>query len=97
MLLVFKIETMFGNANGISTHTGVRQRVYDIGEHCQYGTVKVAWMDNGNIRIRFYDFKTTNLRKEFRSSFVDKFKIQMYLEDHMSSYYADKIIKDFYA
>ena len=88
---------MFGNANGISTHTGVKQRVYDIGEYCVHGTVKVAWMDNGKLRIRFYNFKTNDLQEEETFSFVDKFKIQMHLEDRMSSYYADKILSDFYA
>jgi len=88
---------MFGNADGVSTHTGNMSRTYDIGEVCLHGTVKVAWMDNGKIRIRFYDFKTTNLQEEDTFSFVDKFKIQMHLEDRMSAYYADKIMKDFYA
>jgi arsenate reductase-like glutaredoxin family protein len=87
---------MFGNANGISTHTGVRSRTYDIGESCLHGTVKVAWLDNGKIRIRFYNYKTNDLQEEFIRSFVDKFEIQMLLEDRMSAYYADKIMNDFY-
>ena len=88
---------MFGNANAISTHTGVIQKTYDIGEYCLHGTVKVAWLDNGKLRIRFYNYKTTDLQEEFIRSFVDKFKIRMLLEDKMSSYYADKIMDDFYA
>lgn len=88
---------MFGNYNGISTHTGVLSRTYDIGEYCQYGTVKIAWLNNGRLRIRFYNYKTDDLQEEFTRSFVDKFKIQMLLEDKMSSYYADQIMKDFYA
>ena len=88
---------MFGNAHAISTHTGVLARTYDIGEVCIYGTVKVSWLSNAKMRIRFYDFKTDILREEETFSFVDKFRIEMYLEDHMSHYYADKIMKDFYA
>jgi len=88
---------MFGNANAISTHTGVIQKTYDIGEYCLHGTVKVAIMANANIRVRFYNYKTTKLQLEETFSFVDKFKFMDFLEDYMSYYYANKIIKDFYA
>lgn len=87
---------MFGNANGISTHTGVMKRTYDIGECCVYGTVKVHYEDNERIVVRFYDYKTENVKESAIFSFVDKFKLQMYLEDNMTSYYADKIMNDFY-
>ncbi len=77
--------------------TDVKSKVYHIGEYCLHGSVKVAWLDNAKLRIRFYNYKTTNLKEEKTFSFVDKFKIQMYLEDKMSFYYAEKIMNDFYA
>lgn len=79
------------------SHTGVQGRVYHIGESCLHGTVRVAWLDNGKLRIRFYNYKTMDLQEEFIRNFVDKFKIQMLLEDKMSAYYADQIMNDFYA
>lgn len=87
---------MFRNANEISK-TNVLSRTYHIGEYCLYGTVKVAWLDNGKLRIRFYNYKTDKLQEEHIMSFVDKFNIRMMLEDRMSAYYADKIMSDFYA
>ena len=86
---------MFGEQKEVATD--VLQRKYDIGESCTYGTVKVDVMANADIRVRFYDYKTTNLQLEETFSFVDKYKLTSFLEDHMSYYFADTIMKDFYA
>ena len=87
---------MFRNANGISTHTGVMKRTYDIGESCAYGTAKVHYEDNARIVVRLCKYKTNEAMESAIFDFVDKFKLQMYLEDNMPSYYADKIMEDFY-
>lgn len=86
---------MFGQEN--IEKTGVQQRVYHIGEYCKHGTVKVHHEDNARIVVRLLKFKTDQIMESAIFDFVDKFKFQMYLEDNMSSYYADKIMKDFYA
>lgn len=72
-------------------------KTYHIGEVCLHGTVRLDVMMNADIRVRFYNYKTTDLQEEETFSFVDKFKLLMHLEDRMSSYYADNIINDFYA
>jgi hypothetical protein len=77
--------------------TGTISKTFHIGEYCVHGTLKVYVDHNANIRFSFYDYKTNNLKEQQQFSFVDKFKIQMYLEDHMSAYYADKVMNTFYA
>ena len=71
---------------------------HHIGEYCKYGTVRTEVDRNANITVKFFDFKTTSpVREQETFSFVDKFKVQMYLEDNMSSYYADKVMAKIYA
>ena len=76
--------------------TNVIIKTYHIGECCQYGTVKV-WWKGLNISVQFMDYKTDKVRDGESFHFVDKSKVMFYLEDFMSHYYADKIMKDFYA
>jgi hypothetical protein len=73
------------------------RNTHHIGEYCKYGTVRTEVDRNANITIKFFDFKTVSPVQEQKTfSFVDKFKVQMYLEDNMSSYYADKVMDKIY-
>jgi hypothetical protein len=85
---------MFGQEQVI--HTGEVYKRYDIGEVCLHGSVKVRWKGT-RLHIQFLNYKTHDVQEETEIDFVDKFKVMMYLEDRMSHYYADKILKDFYA
>lgn len=85
---------MFGTE--VDEHTGLRSKTYHIGEYCKHGTVSVEYDDNARFTIRFYKYKTKENMESALFDFVDKYKMQMYLEDMMSSYNSDKIMKDFY-
>ena len=70
---------------------------HHIGEYCRYGTVRTEVDRNANITVKFFNFKTTSPAQESETfSFVDKFKVRMYLEDNMSSYYAEKVMDKIY-
>ena len=74
------------------------RNTHHIGEYCKHGTVRTEIEGDGKIVVRFYDFKTTSpIRESAIFDFVDKFKVQMYLEDNMSAYYADKVMDKIYA
>ena len=76
----------------------IKVNTHHIGEYCAYGTVRTETDDDARIVIRFYDFKTKSpIRESAIFDFVDKHKIQWYLEDNMSAYYADKVIDKIYA
>ena len=71
---------------------------HHIGEYCKHGTVRTETDDDARIVVRFYDYKTKSpVRESAIFDFVDKFKVQMYLEDNMSAYYADKVMDKIYA
>ena len=71
---------------------------HHIGEYCKHGTVRTEVDRNANVTVKFFDFKTTSpVREQETFSFVDKGKLQFYLEDYMSAYYADKVMAKIYA
>jgi hypothetical protein len=73
-------------------------KTFKIGEYAVGGIVRIDTDNNANIRVRCLDWhsKKTVLDETFK--FVDKFKLQMYLEDEVTScFYADKIMKSIYA
>jgi len=76
--------------------TGKKSKTYHIGEYCCYGTVKVTVKRNSVLTVSFYNYKTTKLQEEDYFDLADRNAMMMYLEDNMSHYYADKIIKDFW-
>ena len=73
------------------------KNTHHIGEYCKYGTVRTVVDNNARITVSFYDFKTKSpVQQKETFDFVDKFKVQMYLEDNMSAYYADKVMDKIY-
>ena len=71
-------------------------KTFHIGESCLHGTVKVTVDRNAKFTVNFYNYKTTDLQETAKFDFVDKAKLQWYLEDRMTPYYAGKIIDKFY-
>jgi len=74
----------------------MRQKTFHIGEYCLHGTCQVI-LKGVELTVKLLDFKTTNVREQETFHYVDKFKLQMWLEDRMSSFYADKVMNEFYA
>ena len=72
-------------------------KTFKIGESAVGGIVRIDTDQNANIRVRCQNWhsKKTVLDKTF--SFVEKSKLQFWLEDEVTTcYYADKIIKSIY-
>ena len=74
----------------------MKKKTFHIGEYCLHGTVQVI-LKGVELTVKFFNYKTRDLQEEKTFHFVDKFKMRMYLEDRMSSYYADKVMDEFYA
>jgi len=72
-------------------------KTFKIGEYALGGIIKVITDKNANIKIEVRDWDDKSLVQSETFSFVDKFKVQMYLEDVTTSYYADKIMAKIYA
>jgi len=72
------------------------QKTFHIGEYCKYGTIKVT-RDDLHCKVEVMDYKTKNVRVRESFHFVDKAKMQWFLEDYTTPFYADKIINHFYA
>ena len=70
-------------------------KTFNIGEYCKYGTIQVK-QENLQTTIKLMDYKTNNVREQEKFHVVDKAKIQWYLEDFTTPYYADKIINWLY-
>ena len=73
-----------------------RTKTFHIGEYCLYGTI-IAQIKDTYITLRVCDFKTKNARITKKFHFVDKWKMQEFLWDITSDYYADKVMQEFYA
>ena len=73
------------------------QKTFRIGEYALGGIIKVIVDKNANIKIENRDWDDQSLVQSKTFSFVDKNKVQMYLEDVTSSYYADKVMNWIYA
>lgn len=73
-------------------------KTFKIGEYAVGGIVRIDTDNNANIRVRCLDWRSKKTVMDETFKFVDKFKLQMYLEDEVTScYYADKIMKSIYA
>lgn len=73
------------------------RNTHHIGECCKHGTVRTSIDRNANVTVEFLDFNTVSpVRESETFSFVDKSKLQFYLEDYMSAYYADKVMAKIY-
>jgi len=71
-------------------------KTFKIGEYALGGIIKIATDTNANINVEVRDWDDQSLVERKKFSFVDKFKIQMYLEEVTTSYYADKIMNHIY-
>jgi hypothetical protein len=72
------------------------QKTFRIGEYAIGGIIKVIVDDNARIKIENRDWDDKSLVQSKIFDFVDKFKVQMYLEEVTSSYYADKVMNWIY-
>lgn len=70
-------------------------KTFNIGECCLYGTI-IAERKDTKLTIKVCDYKTKNVRVKETFDFVDKAKLQWFLEDYTTPYYADKVVKHFY-
>ena len=86
---------MFGQIKEVEL-TSIKNRTYHIGEVCLHGTVKVTVHQSQVLKIAFYNYKTNDLQESKVFDKAEKTNIMWYLEDRMSHYYADKIMKDYY-
>ena len=71
-------------------------KTFRIGEYALSGIIKVIVDDNARIKIENRDWDDKSLVQAKIFDFVDKFKVQMYLEDVTSSYYAEKVMNWIY-
>lgn len=71
-------------------------KTFKIGEYALGGIIKIETDTNANINVEVRDWDDQSLVERKKFSFVDKFKIQMYLEEVTTSYYADKIMNHIY-
>ena len=72
------------------------QKTFRIGEYALGGIIKVIVDGNARIKIENRDWDDKSLVQSEIFDFVDKFKVQMYLEDVTSSYYAEKVMNWIY-
>lgn len=70
-------------------------KTFNIGEYCKFGTIIVE-VKGLHTTVKVCDYKTKNVQEKERFHFVDKHKLQWFLEDFTTPYYADKIINHFY-
>ncbi len=71
-------------------------KTFNIGEYCKHGTIRVT-RDNIECVVEVCDYKTKNVREKASFHFVDKAKMQWFLEDYTTAFHADRIIKYFYS
>jgi hypothetical protein len=72
------------------------QKTFRIGEYALGGIIKLIVDKNARITIQNRDWDDGSLVQAKTFDFVDKFKVQMYLEEVTSSYYADKVMNWIY-
>lgn len=70
-------------------------KTFNIGEYCKYGTIRVT-RHNIECKVEVCDYKTKNVREKASFHYVDKAKMQYYLEDYTTPFHADKIMNHFY-
>jgi hypothetical protein len=76
----------------------VLKKRMEIGEWALGGIVDIEMDSNARIKIKARDWDTKEVLISEVFNFVDKFKLQMWLEMEITSaYYADKIINEIYA
>ena len=74
------------------------RKTFKIGEYALGGIVTVEVDNNAQITVQCKDWETKQPILTGLFDFVDKYKLQMWLEDEVTTaYYADKIIKSIYA
>jgi hypothetical protein len=72
------------------------QKTFRIGEYALGGIIKVIVDKNARIKIENRDWDDKSLVQSEIFDFVDKNKVEMYLEEVTSSYYADKVMNWIY-
>lgn len=73
-----------------------RTKTFNIGECCIHGTVKIT-VDNLTFTVKICDYKTNIVRESKKFHFVDKYKIKIYLEEFTTCFWAEKMVKHFFA
>jgi hypothetical protein len=72
-------------------------KTFKIGEYAIGGIIKVTNDNNARMKVDIIDMFTKELIERKHFDFVDKGRMQWFLEDNTTPYYADKIINHFYA
>jgi hypothetical protein len=72
-------------------------KTFKIGEYAKGGIIKVTSDRNARLRVDIIDMFSKEVIERRHFDFVDKAKMIWFLEDNTTPYYAEKIIKHFYA